>query len=225
MPKQITPLFTRPYLVTKKNAGYLAELKKVLNADKLNTWTINKTYQHYNINFEQEYLGYRFEVLNQWIISNSDYNHKFVVNLQEIIYSLGLESCLTTQEKNYINNFNSVVFAKNRNIKNLVVDFELEKGEEIWYSYEIFAVYSYTREEYKQIIHNTQLYLSNQRLIVATSGNVHLSINYTDLTEMKLKNNCLEVKTFTKSYLIVAEDVKTLYVSFERVGKLIKRNI
>lgn len=225
MSKQITPLFTRPYSITKRNLGYLQELQRVLNVDKLNTWTINKTYQHYNINFEQEYLGYRFEVLNQWIINNSDYNHKFVTNLKEIVYSLGLESYLTTQEKNYINNFNSVVFAKNRNIKNLVVDFELETNEEIWYTYEIFAVYSYAHEEWKQIIRNTQLYLSNQRVIIATSGNVHLSINYIDLVEMKLKNNCLEIKTYAKSYLIVAEDIKTLYVSFERVGKLIKRNI
>ena len=149
----------------------MQELQRVLNVDKLNAWTINKTYQHYNINFEQEYLGYRFEVLNQWIINNSDYNHKFVTNLKEIVYSLGLESYLTTQEKNYINNFNSVVFAKNRNIKNLVVDFELETNEEIWYTYEIFAVYSYAYEEWKQIIRSTQLYLSNQRVIIATSGN------------------------------------------------------
>lgn len=225
MPKQITPLFTRPYLVTKKNSNYLEELKHVLDVNKLNTWTINKTYQYYNIKFEQEYLAYRFEILNQWIIINSDYNHKFVINLKEIIYSLGLENYLTTQEKNYINNFNSVVFAKNRNIKNLVVDFELETSEEIWYSYEIFAVYSYINNEYQQIIHNTQIYLSNQRLIIATSGNVHLSINYADLLEMKLKNNCLEIRTYTKTYLIVTDDVKTLYVSLERVGKLIKRNI
>lgn len=225
MTKHITPLFTRSYQVNKKNENYLNGLKNVLNIKKINSWTINKTYQHYNINFEQEYLAYRFEILKQWIMNNSDYNHKFVVNLQEIIYSLGLENCLTTQEQNYVNNFRSVVFAKNRNIKNLVVDFELEENEEIWYTYEVFAVYSYIYNDYKKIIKNTQIYYSNERIIVATSGNVYLSINYKELSETKLKNNCLEIKTYGRSYIVVADDIKTLYVSLERVGKLIKRNL
>lgn len=37
MSKQITPLFTRPYSITKRNSGYLQELQRVLNVDKLNT--------------------------------------------------------------------------------------------------------------------------------------------------------------------------------------------
>lgn len=140
MQKKLTALFERNLVINAKNKEYLNKLSLVLNLTKLDFWTRRKTLHYYNINFEDEYLAYRFSILKKWIELNQNYDQTFVTNVYEIIAILCLENELTTQELNYINEFRSVTFAKNRNIKNLIVDFKLLPKEEIWYTYEIIGL-------------------------------------------------------------------------------------
>lgn len=225
MQKTLTPLFVRQLIITEKNKSYLESLSKILNVNKLNFLTRRKVYRHYNINFEAEYLAYRFQILKKWIEINQSYDQKFVNGLFEIISILCLENDLTIQEQNYLNEFKSVVFAKNRNIKNLIVDFKLMPKEEIWYTYEILELFRIDDNSYKPVCKKTQIYLSNQRTIVAQSGHIYLSLDYGQITSIKLKNNLLEITGTKGTYLVVADEITTLYVSFERVGKLIKKRL
>lgn len=219
--KYLTPLFERPYQITYKNKKYLEKLTNSLNVKKLRYWNWKKTYNFLNINFEKEYIGYRFQILKEWIQQNQRYSPDFVNSLNEIISILSLENYLTTQEKNYINEFTSVLFAKNRNIKNLIVDFHLNEKEEVWYTYDILGIYE-KNEKYKLIKNNIQIFLTNQRIIFASNGEIYKEINIYDISNVKLKNNTIEINANQNNYFIVCNEINTVYVSIERVGKLIK---
>ena len=114
-----------------------------------------------------------------------------MTNVYEIIAILCLENELTTQELNYINEFRSVTFAKNRNIKNLIVDFKLLPKEEIWYTYEIIGLVELENDVQNIISKNTQVYLSSQRMIVAKQGNITLSLDYNQIKTLKPSLNKL----------------------------------
>lgn len=219
--KNLTPLFERQYQITYKNREYLEKLSNFLNVRKLSHWNWKKTYNFLDINFEQEYIGYRFQVLKEWIQENQRYTSNFVNSLNEIISILSLENYLTTQEKNYINEFTSVLFAKNRNIKNLIVDFQLHEKEEVWYTYDILGVYEKT-EKYKLIKNNIQIFLTNQRIIFASSGEIYKEIDIHSISGVKLKNNAIEINVNQNNYFIICNEINTVYVSIERVGKLVK---
>lgn len=225
MQKKLTALFERNLVINAKNKEYLNKLSLVLNLTKLDFWTRRKTLHYYNINFEDEYLAYRFSILKKWIELNQNYDQTFVTNVYEIIAILGLENELTTQELNYINEFRSVTFAKNRNIKNLIVDFKLLPKEEIWYTYEIIGLVELENDVQNIISKNTQVYLSSQRMIVAKQGNITLSLDYNQIKTLRPSLNKLKIETTKKTYFIIASEITTLYVSFERVGRLIRKKL
>lgn len=225
MQKKLTALFERNLVINAKNKEYLNKLSLVLNLTKLDFWTRRKTLHYYNINFEDEYLAYRFSILKKWIELNQNYDQTFVTNVYEIIAILCLENELTTQELNYINEFRSVTFAKNRNIKNLIVDFKLLPKEEIWYTYEIIGLVELENDVQNIISKNTQVYLSSQRMIIAKQGNITLSLDYNQIKTLKPSLNKLKIETIKKTYFIIASEITTLYVSFERVGRLIRKKL
>lgn len=225
MQKKLTALFERNLVINAKNKEYLNKLSIVLNLTKLDFWTRRKTLHYYNINFEDEYLAYRFSILKKWIELNQNYDQTFATNVYEIIAILCLENELTTQELNYINEFRSVTFAKNRNIKNLIVDFKLLPKEEIWYTYEIIGLVELENDVQNIISKNTQVYLSSQRMIVAKQGNITLSLDYNQIKTLKPSLNKLKIETIKKTYFIIASEITTLYVSFERVGRLIRKKL
>mgnify|MGYP003299126384 CR=1 FL=1 len=139
--KKLTPLFERQLLRNSKNNSYLIFLEKILTIDKLKYWTIQKTYHYLDWKFENEFLAYRFQIFKKWILLNQEYTNTFVKSFEEIASALDLKKEFTAQEQNYIETFASVVFSKNRNSKNLIVDFYVSNNEKVWYSYEIISLF------------------------------------------------------------------------------------
>lgn len=222
--RKITPLFDRNLTINSFNKNYIEKLQNKLTLHKLNNWNPKKTWNLFDINYEQEYLAYRFFILKEWIKQNQSYTQNFVNGLYQIISNLVLDNFLNTQEKNFINEFKSVVFAKNRNIKNLIVDFDLLDKEEVWYTYDILGLYQKTNK-YKFIINNIQVFFTNQRIIFASNANLYKSINYDEISCIKLQNNFLKIITNDDELIIAANEITTMYVSLERIGKLIRKNI
>ena len=219
-----TPLFQRKLIESFDNEKFLFDIKQVLNINTLYNWTWKKTYKWLNLQFEEEYIAYRFYVLKEWINQNESYTSYYVKNLEEFIFVLGLNDYLTTQEINYISHYKSIVFAKNRNIKNLIVDFSLLANEEVWYHYNLNLFYQKIGDTYLKLQEKSNIYLSNQRIIV-TKGNEYHSIFVKDIKNVKLTNNMIEINTNYSEFLLLTSDVHTLYVSIERIGKLMKIKI
>lgn len=217
-----TPLFFRSLVYTKENQEFLHTLQKVLNLKTLNKWTWKKTFKWLTATYEEEYVAYRFLVLKQWINQNEMYSSYFVNNLVEIISLLDLNKYLTAQEQNYINHYKSIVFAKNRNLKNLIVDFKTLANEEIWYHYDVQGFYQGVKnDEYLCLQTKSSIYLTSLRIIIA-KGNEYFSIFYTDIKEVKISLNMLFIKWKADEFWLVSNDVEAIYVSIERVSKLIK---
>lgn len=222
--RKTTPLFDRNLTINSFNKNYIEKLQNELTIHKLNNWNPKKTWNLFDINYEQEYLAYRFFVLKEWIKQNQNYTQNFVNGLYQIISNLVLDNFLNTQEKNFINEFKSVVFAKNRNIKNLIVDFDLLEKEEVWYTYDILGLYQ-EGNKYKLIANNIQVFFTNQRIIFASNATLYKNINYDEISSIKLQNNFLKIITNDDSFIIAANEITTMYVSLERIGKLIRKNI
>lgn len=221
---QPTPLFTRPLKETQHNREFLQAIRKALNLKTLNKWTWKKTFKWLSAIYEQEYIAYRFLVLKQWINQNEMYSSYFVNNLLEIISLLDLNKHLTAQEQNYINHYKSIVFAKNRNLKNLIVDFKTLTNEEVWYHYDVQGFYQVVQDEYLCLQTKSSVYLTSLRIIIA-KGNEYFSIFYTDIKEVKMSLNMLLIRWKTDEFWLISSDVESIYVSIERVSKLIKIRI
>jgi len=62
-------------------------------------------------------------------------------------------------------------------------------------------------------------------MIVAKQGNITLSLDYNQIKTLKPSLNKLKIETIKKTYFIIASEITTLYVSFERVGRLIRKKL
>lgn len=227
--KKLTPLFERQLLRNSKNNSYLIFLEKILTIDKLKYWTIQKTYHYLDWKFESEFLAYRFQIFKKWILLNQEYTNTFVKSFEEIASALDLKKEFTAQEQNYIETFASVVFSKNRNIKNLIVDFYVSNNEEVWYSYEIISLFKIDKklpqDNIIKIADNIHFFLTNKRIMFWQKDEMELSIKFDLVDNIKLNNYFIDIETDEFIYKFVSKDIQTIYTSIERTGKLIKKLI
>lgn len=224
MNSKCKPLFKRQLSVTVDNKLFIDAISNQLNLTTLDTWSFKKTSRWLNPLFEKEYIAYRFYVLHEWMKKNEAYSQNYISNLQELLSILDLQDELTELEKQYIDHYKSVVFAKNRNIKNLIVDFYILKDEEVWYRYDLYKIYQLVDGKYQLMYQNPSLYLTNQRLII-DKGNEYLSIFYKDINQWQLTQNMINLTSKCLDFLLISFDIHTIYVSMERIGKLIKQKI
>ena len=227
--KKLTPLFERALLRNSKNNSYLIFLEKILTIDKFKYWTIQKTYHYLDWKFESEFLAYRFQIFKKWILLNQEYTNTFVKSFEEIASALDLKKEFTAQEQNYIETFASVVFSKNRNIKNLIVDFYVSNNEEVWYSYEIISLFKIDKKSPQdniiKIADNIHFFLTNKRIMFWQKDEMELSIKFDLVDNIKLNNYFIDIETDEFIYKFVSKDIQTIYTSIERTGKLIKKLI
>lgn len=218
-------IFSRKPQDFKKFQVLKNKLENVLSEQNVEKWNLEKTQALINYEYEEEFIAYRFSVLKNWIIKNEEYTDKFVKGLDYIIRVLDLEKFLKALEINYIQHYKDVVFSKKRNIKSLIVDFDLRKKEEVWYRYEIKSFLQKINKNYIKLAANkSELYLSNQRVIITTNI-LYTSIDYDEIEVFKLNSLFLQIKTKDHEFVILTNDVYVIYTSFERAAKLVKKNI
>lgn len=218
-------IFSRKPQNLKKFQVLKNKLENVLSEQNVEKWNLEKTQNLINYEYEEEFIAYRFNVLKNWIIKNEEYSDKFVKGLDYIIRVLDLEKFLKALEINYIQHYKDVVFSKKRNIKSLIVDFDLRKKEEVWYRYEIKSFLQKINKNYIKLAANkSELYLSNQRLIITTNI-LYTSIDYDEIKIFKLNSLFIQIKTRDHEFVLLTNDVYVVYASFERTAKLVKKNI
>ncbi len=104
-----------------------------------------------------------------------------------------------------------------------MIDFSLYQDEEIWYIYNILVLQKNTNSLSVNICKNANILLTNKRLVVVCENKLILSLDYNEITMvtvhdlgLKIYNNFLEYKLFTNEQY-------EIYVSLERIGKLLKK--
>ncbi len=191
---------------------------KILNINKLALWTKYNTNKLHSINNEKHFLRYRFELVLRWINSNEVYSKTYVENLNKIIEALDIKNYLNNNELNYLHHYEGVVFAKIRNLKSLIIDFQKGDNETIFYHYEHTNIYQINSLQEKLILDNIDFYISTERLIFSENFEI-FSILFKDIIDYKLSHFGLTIKTNNQKYLIRCEDPYIHYVSLERVLK------
>lgn len=217
-------LFYRPIITNnyyeKKYVDYLKNKLSYKNVDNFSNKTI---YNLLDIKYENLFLSFRFKILREWIFHNEKINTTFLKELHYIIKILDIYNHLNTYELNYIEHYESINFCKSRNIKKLIVDFNINSNEEVWYRFSSnFFVQKLELKDY--IICNPDIYLSNQRIIISTQTEI-LSIYWNNIEQFRLVNNHIKVFTKYGNYLIMSKEIYEIYVSVERISKIINISI
>ncbi len=219
-----TILFQRNNIkLTYDDQKYLKLIKQKLNLSTLFTFNKNKIYSLYNVEHEDAFLYYRFELLLNWILDNESYTEKFINNLIYIINILDLEKYLNGYEQNYLNHYQSLIFSQTRNLKKLIVDFETLDNENIYYQYEINDIYEYDCNKLKNQIINKiiYLYISDKRLIISINNEIKY-LMWKQINQIKIYNNSLCILWNNNQQLIIYSlDLFEIYVAIERVCNLI----
>ena len=216
-------LFYRPLIINKYNESkYLKKLKINLNLKNIDSFYSKSIYDLWNINYESIFLSYRFQILKEWIFNNQNINSGYLKNLLYIIKILDLENHLNGYEKNYIEHYESINFCKTRNIKKLIVDFNVNKNEEIWFK---FSCLKFIHDNhYSDFEDKNEIFLSNQRLIISNAIDIR-SIKWVDINQLKLINNYIKISTKFGNFIIISDEIYEIYVSVERISKIINRQI
>lgn len=216
-------LFTREIKIdTYNKKQYYLELVSKLNFKNIDNYSNKSIYDLWNINYEDIFLAYRFKVLKDWIFHNEKYSSTFIKNLNYIIKILDVEKYLNAFETNYIEHYESIIFCKSRNIKKLIVDFNTNLGEEVWFKFSCSQFIQFNEKKEPLFLNSKtiDIFLSNQRLIISTPVEIQ-SINWKDIIIFKLQNNKIEIVTKFSKFYIISIEIYEIYVSVERICKII----
>lgn len=211
--------------------GYKKYIKEYSNILNINTLPLFTTHfkKLYNYNNYEYYLKYVLSLIKRWILINEFLSYSFLNKLKKIISWYDLDEKLNNVELSYIQELESIIFNKNRNLKNITTEFTLYKDkksffsrkEQIFYFFDNVDVILSEEQKYKNII----VLISMDHIVFLYDSNF-IKLKFNDINSYKLKlpyeliiyykNNSIKIKS---------EEIKTLYVSFERVfyGKKITR--
>lgn len=210
--------FQRPKSTTYEQV-FLRLISKQLNFKNLETIKKSRILSLYEPKYEKDFLAYRFDLLNQWMIQNRDYTKEYVVALDEMIDKLYLSNELNSFEQQYIKNIQAIVFAKNRNLKQLIVDFSINKNEWVFYRYELTSFTQLSNRKLTQKICHPELYITTQRIIISKEIDI-ISIYYNTIKQYQYSRSkfYLLLKDGRKCY-IESDNNRAIVESLERVLK------
>lgn len=213
-------LFYRKNTSKISNINYVNSVFDSLNKSNIEKINIKKVMNLYNPKYADWFVWYRFSLLNNWFKENYNLDSfNFYESLTNIIRNLNLLDFLNAKEKNFLINLKSQNFTKLRNLKTLMVDFELKKFEHVYFHYRkiMFDAHYIKSKE-------TDLYLSNNRIIL-TFRNEIISMYYEDIESITWEQNGFYIKLNNSVFKIITNKNQIIKISLEIIFKMIKKEI
>lgn len=212
---------------------YVEKVKNDLNINSLKKWRIN-VFKFFTIHNFDMYVSYAFSLIREWINKNEVYSEKYIDGLEKNLKKLNIYNQLNSLEEEYINHFRSVLFAKKRNLKNLIVDFPLEKikkysklfdryfesNENVYFHFENSNFYYYEKGIKKYHGKNINIFISDIRIIIDEITQIAPSFYLKLINSYKLGKDSFEFEYAGIKYYIDTEDNYVFYVAFERIKNL-----
>lgn len=152
--------------------------------------------------------------------NNKEYSKSYVIALQNMVDKLYLTNELNSFEQQYIKNVEAVVFAMNRNLKQLIVDFSINKDEMVFYRYELNAFKQISGENQAQIISDAEMYITTQRIIIAKQLDI-ISIYYDSIKNYQYLKYKLSITLKNGRKCFIDSDNNREIV--ESIGRVLKR--
>jgi DNA-binding GntR family transcriptional regulator len=150
------------------------------------------------------------------------YENDYLEKLKDFINLLYLDQELNSYELNYIKHFENIIFAKKRNLKNLIVDFPLShKKEKVYYKYDAVSFCHTTVK--KQMVHtieNGEFFISTKRVLFSKDTNI-FAIDIQTIKDFKVSDTDLQIQTESDTFIFKTNDPYLLYVSLQRILKLL----
>jgi hypothetical protein len=209
------------YLNFAEYARKIININNIFNVKKAQLKSLFK------IGYEAEFLCYRMNLLKRWVYVNELYTKYYLYGLNYIINVLCLKEELNSFEQQYLLDCNNIVFAKTRNLKNLIIDFPLiTPNEKVYFKYENVDIYQFNQKthKYRLISTNGEMYLSTKRVLIAKDLSL-FPINIDTIVNYGIDNEGLTITTGGSKYLFKSNDKYLLYVSLERIFNIINYRI
>lgn len=219
-------LFVRQVKNQSRYDEFVKQVNKQLNLHTLPFFSRQKTLKLYQPDYENEFLVYRFALIKAWIQTHERFDKKYINQLLKMLDNLLLKEELTGYELDYLDHYSQIVFSKLRNLKNLIVDFDVYPKENIYFKFDLEVVGQMMNQKDVNIIFEQgEVYITTQR-IVFSSFKEYLSISYDNLKSIHLKPYWFEMKTQNDlKFCLISSNIFVFYVALERVLNLVKIRI
>ncbi|MCQ3915395.1 MAG: hypothetical protein MJ195_01270 [Mycoplasmoidaceae bacterium] len=152
--------------------------------------------------------------------NNKQYTKDYVVSLENMIDKLYLSNELNSFEQQYIKNVQAIVFAMNRNLKQLIVDFSVNKEEMVFYRYELNAFKQIDPAGGAQIIREPEMYITTQRIIISKQLDI-ISIYYKTIKSYQYAKYKLSINLKNGRQCFIDSDNNREIV--ESLGRVLKK--
>lgn len=223
MENKFKPFYREPKNINNYNF-YLNLLTNKLSFKKINSIFFNIK-KYFELKNYDNFVCYCFDFVREWINNNEMYTENYIENLEKIIKKLNLINKLNAFEEEYIYHFKSVIFAKKRNLKKLIVDFPLEEFSSVMWNKEEAVYYHFVDsqlidENNNILINDCNIYLSTNRIVCSLTSSFY-SFNLNEIEVYKKGKKYFDFFYKNKKYYINAIDNYEFYVSFQRIKGLI----
>jgi hypothetical protein len=218
------------FLKAKLNPFYTfgkGQYLSFLNVDNLKSISRRKL-KSYQKRFGSD-LGWekhKSYVLWKWINQNFTIKESFIVHLEKYIKKLEIK--ISRREENLIFTLKGLYFATWRPMKEIIVRFELDKKETIYFFESDGKLYSLPAEDEKSYkpIETGDFYFSNKKLYICDEHqNIKLTMNYDDIQDVQFHELGTIVETKRKRILIRSQNKYMTFVVLQRLMPKLKLDI
>lgn len=211
-------LFYRDYSHLDEYYTLSQQWLKYLNIKTVPHWTFKKTLEMYNHKHRDEYLTFRFNIFHEWYIKQEKTSPIFAGQVSRYLDALYLKPFLNAYEKNFVLEIKSHQFTLDRNLKSLIIDFDLEKEEAVFFHYRKVNFYNSELEP----IENADLYFTTHR-VVLTSFNDEFSFYLDEITAFKFNEKTFSLFYHGHKFIFSYEKIDLIQVSLQRLYKELKK--
>ncbi|GHU33415.1 hypothetical protein FACS1894166_08810 [Bacilli bacterium] len=129
---------------------------------------------------------------------------------------------MNSYEREHVDHYLRIVFAQTRNLKNLIIDFPVNKKERVYYRYENVDLYRMDGTKLIRVVTDGEFYITTQKILLAKQLDI-FPIELSAIKEIKMSKSGLMIVTNLSAFIFKTYDSYTLYVSLERVIRLMKK--
>jgi hypothetical protein len=156
---------------------------------------------------------------------HENYNKSYVETLDSLIDRLYLRNEFNSYENEYVKHYNGVVFAKQRNLKNLIVEFKLkDEHEKVYFKYENASIFKLRQTGLDPICIDGEVFITTKKIAVYKDKEIY-PINFEQIINYKITRNGLRIDADNGTYFIKSNDDYINYVSLERILKFMNQHI
>jgi hypothetical protein len=150
---------------------------------------------------------------------NEFYDREYIEKLEKIIDKFFLRLELNSYEYEYLNHYHNIVFAKIRNLKNLICDFPVDKNEKVYYKYENVGLYKLQDNVMLPIQKSGEIFITTKKILLNRDISIY-PIDFETIVDYKVSMRGLEIYTKHNIYILKCYDDYLIYTSLERIFKL-----